>query len=146
MGRKKRFIQLSTAQTAVLEDAYKTGSSHVYRQRCQLILLSSRGKTITDLSLIFGFRPNTVISWFDRWESEGLKGLQTKIGQGRKPKIRLDNLELIEQVKSKVRATPKQLDKVLAELQKDSNLFLSRATLKRFLKKIVGDGSVSDVI
>jgi transposase len=141
MGRKKRYMKLSGEETQSLELGYKTGTSHVFRERCQCILLSGQGKTIGELCVIFGVLPNTVIAWFNRWEEAGLKGLETKPGQGRKPKIKIENTELVEQVKSKVRASPKQLDKVLAELRSDSNLVMSRATLKRFLKKIVGDGS-----
>lgn len=146
MGRKKRYIVLTPEETQSLELGYKTGASHVFRERCHCILLSGQGKTIDELCAIFGVLPNTVISWFNRWEEGGVKGLETKPGQGRKPKIKIENMELVEQVKSKVKASPKQLDKVLAELQSDSNLIMSRATLKRFLKKIVGDGSDFDAI
>ncbi|MBL7795083.1 MAG: helix-turn-helix domain-containing protein [Saprospiraceae bacterium] len=146
MGRKKRYIVLTPEETQSLEHGYKTGASHVFRARCHCILLSGQGKTIYELCAIFGVLPNTVIAWFNRWKEGGLKGLETKPGQGRKPKIKLENMELVEQVKSKVKASPKQLDKVLAELQSDSNLIMSRATLKRFLKKIVGDGSDFDAI
>lgn len=146
MGRKKRYIVLTAEERQTLELGYKTGTSHVFRERCHYILLSGQGKTIQELCVIFGVLPNTVIAWFDRWEQAGLKGLETKPGQGRKPKIKIENIELVEQVKSKVKASPKQLDKVLAELQSDSNLVMSRATLKRFLKKIVGDGSDFDAI
>jgi transposase len=146
MGRKKRYIVLSSEQVEALESGYKTGPSHAYRSRCHSILLSSQGKEIQALCSIFGVLPNTIINWFNRWESGGLKGLETKAGQGRKPKIEVENTALVDQIKAKVKASPKQLDKVLAELQADSKLVMSRATLKRFLKKIVGDGNVSDVI
>lgn len=146
MGRKKRYITLTTEQFTAVSNGYKLGASHVYRTRCHAILLSSQGKEIKELCVIFGVYPNTVINWLNGWEKEGLKGLENKPGQGRKQSIKLENTALTEEIKAKVKASPKQLSKVLAELEADSNLVISRTTLKRFLKKTVGDGSDFDAI
>lgn len=146
MSRKKRFLLLDSEQKGLLTLAYKTGKSASYRKRCHAILLSSRGKSISELCSIFDVLPNAVINWFNRWEKNGLEGLQTVAGQGRPCLIQVSDAPLVASIKAKVETTPKKLDTVLAQLQNDGSLTMSRRTLKRFLKKTVTDGSVLDAI
>lgn len=146
MSRKKRFLLLNTEQERLLTLAYKNGKSASYRERCHSILLSHNGKSISELCSIFDVLPNTMTNWFNRWEKNGLSGLQTVAGQGRPCTIKVSDAPLVADIKAKVETTPKKLDTVLAQLQTDASLTMSRRTLKRFLKKTVTDGSVLDVI
>lgn len=146
MSRKKRFILLETKQERLLTIAYKTGKSASYRKRCQAILLSHSGKSISELCSIFDVLPNAMTNWFNRWEKSGLQGLQTVTGQGRPCTINVSDEPLVASIKAKVESTPKKLDIVLAQLQTDASLTMSRRTLKRFLKKTVTDGSVLGAI
>jgi transposase len=146
MSRKKRFILLDAKQERSLTIAYKTGKSAPYRERCHAILLSHNGKSISELCSIFDVLPNAITNWFNRWEKNGLQGLQTVAGQGRPCIIKVSDAPLVANIKAKVETTPKKLDTVLAQLQTDASITMSRRTLKRFLKKTVTDGSVLDAI
>jgi transposase len=141
MSRKKKYISLEIAERHALEKAYKGGKSPSFRERCQAILLSDEGKSISELCSIFHVLPNAVTNWFKRWESGKIEGLKTVPGQGRPLKVKVDDAPLIATIKAKVEANPKKLDTILAELETNSSLLMSRRTLKRFLKKIVIDGN-----
>ena len=146
MSRKRRFLTLTPEQEAAVLAGYTSGKSSTFRKRCQAVLLSHRGKSIKELCDIFDVLPNSITNWLNRWEKEGVRGLQTVVGQGRPCKIKADDAPLIAVIKAKVEASPKKLDTVLAQLERDSSLSMSRRTLKRFLKKTVTGGSVSDAI
>lgn len=146
MSRKKKYIVLIEEDQVALTKAFKTGESAVFRSRCQAILLSNEGKSIRELCSIFHVLPNTMTNWFHRWEQGKVEGLKTVAGQGRPLKIKADDAPLIATIKAKIAANPKKLDHILAELEADSSLLMSRKTLKRFLKKVVTDGSDLDAI
>lgn len=146
MSRKERKIAISEEEHAALTEAYKHGKSAPLRKRSQAILLSAAGKSISELCSIFQVYPNAIGNWFTRWEKDKIEGLKTVAGQGRPPKIKSDDAPLIATIKAKVEANPKKLDSILAELEADSSLLMSRRTLKRFLKKVVTVGSDLDAI
>ena len=56
----------------------------VVRLRCQIILLKAQGRSATDIGSIVGACANSVHSWVKRYQSEGINGLLTKAGRGRK--------------------------------------------------------------
>lgn len=146
MSRKKRYMNLEEEDRKDLLQSYKTGKSAAFRERCQAILLSDEGKSMSDLCSIFHVLPNAMTNWFNRWEVGKIEGLKTVPGQGRPLKIKVDDLPLIATIKAKVESNPQKLETILAELEADSSLLMSRRTLKRFLKKMVIDGSVLDAI
>jgi len=56
----------------------------VVRLRCQLILLKAQGRTAEDIGAIVGMCTLSVHHWIGRYRTEGIRGLLTKKGQGRK--------------------------------------------------------------
>jgi len=56
----------------------------VVRLRCQVIQLKAQGRSATDIGSIVGMCTNSVHSWVKRYQSEGIEGLLTKAGRGRK--------------------------------------------------------------
>lgn len=146
MSRKRRYMKLEEEDRKDLLQAYKTGKSAAFRERCQAVLLSDEGKSISDLCSIFHVLPNAMTNWFNRWEVGKIEGLKTVVGQGRPLKVKVDDLPLIATIKAKVASNPQKLDTILAELEVESSLLMSRRTLKRFLKKVVTDGSVLGAI
>jgi len=56
----------------------------VVRQRTQVILLKAQERTAEDIGAIVGMCPITVHSWIKRYRTEGISGLLTKPGRGRK--------------------------------------------------------------
>ena len=91
MRGKKRLIELSVSEEAELLELFKTSKQHTFRVRCHYVLLSNHGKTMTEIANIYATTRQTISKWFDRYESEGIQGLQTAKGRGRQRILRLDN-------------------------------------------------------
>jgi len=142
MSRKKRFIEKLTAtQNRSLEKGYRTGKSHLYRRKCHCILLSNKGKTVQELANLYSVKTRTVYSWFDLWESEGIKGLALKPGRGRKPKLNVSDEIQVKTVKVLIENEPKNLNRVVGQIKSQLDIDLSKKTLKRFLKNLNTSGS-----
>lgn len=127
-----------------LSEGFRNGTSHKFRVRCQSILLSAEGYQVNQLASIFQVDRDTVSRWFDKWEAEGIAGLQDRLRSGRPAKLRIENTQHVKEVKKQVGKEPQNLDKIRAELADSLQVEVSRKTLKRFLKSLVIDGNVSD--
>lgn len=92
MGKTK-VIELSEKQRAELEKGYRTGKSHCFRLRCQMILLKSEKRTSVEIGGILGCCEMVVNNWLVRYQEEGIQGLATRSGRGR-----LFNRNLFEKV------------------------------------------------
>ncbi len=96
MGRKFKYIEkLTEEQKSSLKKGYKTGNSHLFRRKCQCILLSHEKKTTPELAELYGVDQQSIRKWFKLWETQGINGLKLKPGRGRKPKLRLDNAKQV---------------------------------------------------
>ena len=104
--KQRRYIKLTAEEHSILSLAYKEGDKHHYRERSYAILLSHEGHSINEIARLLHKQPASVRAWFNRWESEGLKGLEIQKGRGVKPKLRPDDLAVVEVVKKKWRRTP----------------------------------------
>lgn len=82
-----RYIQLTPAQDAALKHLYRRTDSADVRSRCQMILLSAQGHSAADIARLTFFDQDTVLFWFDRYEADGLDGLQDRPRPGRPPKV-----------------------------------------------------------
>lgn len=79
-----RTIELTSTQYQELKNGYEKGKSSAYRKRCHMVLLKSEGRTSLDIVQIVGAYQISVNNWLTRYESEGIAGLKTKSGRGRK--------------------------------------------------------------
>lgn len=131
MGKIK-VIELTKEQRLELEEGYKNGKRHSFRQRCQIILLKSEKRTSLDIKSILGCCEMVVNEWVNRYQSEGLKGLHTRTGRGRKPILQAVDLGL---VKEAVKENRQRLSRAKAELEESLGKEFSLSSLKRFLKK-----------
>jgi transposase len=82
MGRTIK-IELNLQQRAELENGCRNGKTLVFRQPCQMVLLKAEGRKSKEVAGILGSCEQAVNTWLWRYKSEGIKGLQTKPGQGR---------------------------------------------------------------
>lgn len=133
----KRTVKLTTKAKSELEHGYQNGKKAAFRKRCHIILLKADDRTSKDIGKIVGLHEISVNSWLNRYEAEGISGLHTKPGRGRKPILdeRTDK-ETIKQEVQKERQRLKKAKEILEEkLQKE----FSESTLKRFLKTITAD-------
>ena len=142
MSRKKRYIENLTAdQISALENGFKYGETHHYRSRCQCILLSYQGKSVPELCEFYQKSNLTIYNWFNRWESEGLQGLEIRSGRGRKRKLDFDNSDHVEQVKQSLEVENRSLKQLQSDLESKLGFKTSRSSLRRFLKRLVTDTS-----
>lgn len=82
-----RFVRpLTDLEQTTLQYQYRTTHDAEVRSRCQMILLSAQGHSVADIATLTFFAEDTVLYWFDRYEREGLDGLDNKPRSGRPPK------------------------------------------------------------
>lgn len=131
MGRIK-VIELSEGQRQALEHEYRTGKTHSYRQRCKGVLLKSEKRNSAEVAQQLGCNEVTVNVWLRRYEENGIEGLKTRSGRGRKPILEEADLE---KVKAVVAAHRQKLSIAREELEQALGKSFSQDTLKRFVKK-----------
>ena len=97
-----RFVKLTEPELTTLQEGHKNGTQFQFRNRCQCLLLSNQGKTVSQLAQFFEVSKITIYSWFDGWEENGIVGLMNKPGRGRKPLLSLQNPRHVKSVKQAV--------------------------------------------
>ncbi len=131
MGKTK-VIELTKVQREELENGYHNGQTHSFRQRCQMVLLKSEQRTSLEVVGILGSCEMTINNWAARYQSEGIEGLRTRAGRGRKAILQAEDLE---QVKAAVNRSRQRISIARAELETSLGKEFSQSSLKRFLKK-----------
>jgi transposase len=136
MGRVNTPI-LTSSQRKELDTGLKEGKSHSFRMRCQSILLKSEGRTSKEVGSITGMSHISVNSWLNRYKSEGISGLSTKPGRGRKPvlTIEADKAGILDSIK----ANRQRMRTAKAEWEAKSGKSVSDSTFKAFLKSLADD-------
>lgn len=134
MGKIK-VIKLDDKEKADLEIGYRDGEKHGFRKRCHMILLKSKGHPADEVASILGTCEMSVNNWVRRFEKEGIEGLKTRSGRGRKPILKAEtDLELVRQTVARNR---QRVSQVRAELEEKLGKEFSDKTLNRFIKKTV---------
>ncbi len=137
---KIKVLELSDAQRVALEEGYRNGSSHAFRRRCQMILLKSQGRTSHEVASVVGGCEVVVNNWVHRYQQEGIKGLETKPGRGRKAILQECD---VEAVRASVGEHRQRLSVAKAELEQALGKSFCRKTLADFVKKTVASRSES---
>lgn len=131
MGRIK-YIELNEAERQALEEAYRTGKTHSYRQRCKGVLLKSERRTSAEVAEQLGCNQVTVNIWLERYREGGVEGLKNLPGRGRKPILDETDLtkvrEVVAEHRQKISVAREELEQMLGKR-------FSEETLKRFVKK-----------
>lgn len=96
-----RYTKLSDKEKELLTDGYKNSPLSHFRIRCHALLLSNEGRKIEAIAQFFNKRLETIRSWMNDWEAEGLAGLLIKKGRGRKSTLQIDSKEAVELIKKK---------------------------------------------
>lgn len=138
---KVTVIELSAAQRAALEQGHRYGGSHAFRRRCQMILLKSQGRTSSQVGEIVGSCEMSVHNWVHRYQTQGIAGLTTRPGRGRKSILQEQDLESVRQVVAEHR---QRLSVAKVELEAILGKSFSQETLARFVKKTVDATSVCE--
>lgn len=128
----KYVLPLNNVERCTLHDMAKYHSSPQVRIRGSAILLSNNKIPLQQVARISRVCRQTASIWLNNWEALGVCGLFDHSGRGRKAILtEADELKALEQVK----ATPRSLNRVLAELEKQLAIKISKETLKRLCKK-----------
>ena len=140
MPRLKFVRLLSEAEQQELQETYQNHSSFKVRQRAQAILLSHQGYTINQLQAIFQINRDYISLWIDRYNRQGIQGLEDSPRSGRPVINTADEIEIF---KAKIQEEPRQIKQAQAFLEAQTNKKSCLETLKRTLKKttIPGDGA-----
>ncbi len=136
-----RTLELNQGQRNELETGHKEGKTARFRQRCQIILLKSQGRTATSIGEIVGLSAVSVTQWLNRYDAEGIAGLQTRPGRGR-PRV-FNEARDAQVVKAAVQAERQRLAHAKQSLEDQLGKRFSTQTLKRFLKHLAAPGNAS---
>jgi transposase len=139
MGRVNTPI-LNQESKEQLEEGLKTGKKHAYRMRCQLILLKSEGRTSQEVASILKINKMSVNNWTNRYNRQGITGLETKAGRGRKPII--DKIQDETKILESIQSNRQRLQTAKAEWESASGKSVSSSTFRRFLKVLAEDINV----
>lgn len=132
-------IELSEAQRAELEKGYRKGNRHCFRMRCLAVLLKSEGLPSAKVGERVEMNEHTVNSWLKRYREEGIKGLETHPGRGRKPIMDCTDEEAVRKA---IEQDRQSVDKAREAWQQASGKEASESTFKRFLSALAQDISV----
>ncbi len=134
-------LTLSDEERSALEQGYRMGSTHGFRQRCQMILLKSQRKTSQEIADQLGCCMIIVNNWVKRYKYEGIDGLHIRKGRGRKQILSTETD--FEIVRRAVIENRQRLSLAQEAIQKELGKEFCQMTLKRFLKSITADTSGS---
>jgi transposase len=82
-----RYVRsLSQAEEKALRELYRQTQNADIRTRCQMILLSAQEHAVSEIAELTFFNEDSVLYWLDRYESQGLSGLEDRPRSGRPPK------------------------------------------------------------
>lgn len=141
MGRKNKVVQLTPDQLESLEKGHRQSGSAVFSRRCQIILLKSKGYSSEAIADIQGTTIQPVNAWVKRFEANGMEGLKSRPGRGRKH-ILSEEADGAK-VRDAVQKERQRLSLAKEELERQTGKRFSQVTLRRFLKNLSAGGSVS---
>jgi transposase len=136
---------INEAERLALENGLRTSKSHVFRMRCQAVLLKSDGRKSKDVASIVGMSHVSVNNWLKRYKDESIQGLFTKPGRGRKPSI--DQATETETIIAAVKANRSRISMAKAEWEakrSEASRPVGREAFTNFLKALAQDISVSE--
>jgi len=138
---KPRTIALTPDQRIALESAFRNDPSHAFRQRCQIVLFKSEGRTSKDVAQLVRQHYVSVNAWLNRYEQAGLEGLRTKPGRGRKALLNKEtDAALVREVVKKDR---QRLNQAKVQIEARTGRSMSLKTLHRFLKNLTAPTDAS---
>ena len=127
-------LSLTEDERMALEKGFRHGTSHAFRTRCQMILLKAERLPSAQVAERIGCCMMAVNGWVKRYQAEGIGGLKTKDGRGRR--AILDDQADLQQVRAAVQRHRQKISLAKSELETGLGKKFSTKTLKRFLKNI----------
>lgn len=138
MGKIK-ILELSEAQRLALTEGFRQGEKHCFRMRCRAVLLKAAGLSSAAAGRQTEMSNVSVNSWVKRFQAEGIKGLETRPGRGRKAIMDSTDEEAVRRAIAQDRQS---VSKAKAAWQQATGKVASDITFKRFLSALAQDISV----
>ena len=129
-------IKLSESERIKLNFGYKEGSSHCFRMRCKAVLLKSEGLSSEVIGKIVEMTQISVNNWVKRYLLEGISGLETRKGRGRKPIMDCSDEEAVRKA---IENDRQSVNKAREAWQNAVGKEASESTFKRFLSALAQD-------
>lgn len=128
---------LSEFAKSALEQGARTGKTPCFRTRCEVILLKAIGLTSEEVAKFTAMTYVSVNAWTKRYREEGIEGLRTKAGRGRKAVLNVvvDKESILQAIK----ANRQRIETAKAEWEQEANKSVSLSTFKTFLKVLTDD-------
>ncbi|RYD65399.1 MAG: helix-turn-helix domain-containing protein, partial [Verrucomicrobiaceae bacterium] len=80
-------LALSEEQRSELEACFRTTEDRRLRERCQAVLMTSRGRSQQQIAEDLGTTPRNIQRFLARYRASGLRGLRIQWAPGRTPLI-----------------------------------------------------------
>ena len=138
MGKPK-VLELTEAQRLELERGFRLGEKHCFRMRCRAILLKADGLSSAKAGAQTEMSSVSVNAWVKRYKEEGIEGLNTRSGRGRKPIMDTSDEEAVRRAIEQDRQC---VSKARAAWEQATGKKASDMTFKRFLSALAQDISV----
>lgn len=138
MGKPK-VLELTGTQRLELERGFRLGDKHCFRMRCRAVLLKADGLSAAKAGVQTEMSPVSVSTWVKRYTAEGIDGLKTHPGRGRKPIMDSSDEEAVRRAIEQDRQC---VSKARAAWEQATGKEASDMTFKRFLSALAQDISV----
>lgn len=140
MNMPNKFIEtLSDKDYQKLLENYQSATNFRVRNRSQAILLSFQKYPVDEIAQICRVHRTTICIWIDKWNAH--QRLEDKKRSGRRPHLNLEEQAKAIEIGLK---NPKFPHRGLGEIERETGKQISRATLKRMLKKKIIFGNESN--
>jgi transposase len=133
---KIKLVQLTASEKSELSLGFRHGASLCFRMRCRAVLLKAEGQSSIQVGEQTEMTSQSVNNWVKRFESEGINGLHTRPGQGRKPIIDCSDEEAVRKA---IEADRQRVKMAKEAWQKATGKEASELTFRRFLSTLAQD-------
>ena len=128
----KYVAPLTDVEIQTLHEMHRYHPSRRARMRAHSLLLSHQGVSMPHIARLYQVAYRSVSSWIDQWQTGGFVGLYDQPGAGRRPTLSLDEQQKVQQY---LQDSPKDLKKVVHQLEQETGQRVSTKTMKRLIKK-----------
>lgn len=141
MNHTRSIRSLTAEELKTIKQVMRSDHDAQLRVRANAVWLSHQGYKADEIAKILDRHRNSVVSWFDRYESHGLEGLRNAPRNGRPPKA---GPEFQERLVQAVKTPPHNLGysfttwsagRLVDHMDKQTGIRISEIQLRRLLYK-----------
>ena len=133
---KAKSIGVDRGGTPRTRKGFRLGEKHCFRMRFRAVLLKADGLSSAAIGLQTEMSNVSVNAWVKRFKSEGIDGLKTRPGRGRRPIMDCSDEEAVRRA---IEQDRQSVSKARAAWEQASGKEASDSTFKRFLSALAQD-------